>query len=68
MFVERVQALATLATAEAHVKEVIKDEDNKFFGKDIPIDLPIIDLKERECPSLLSLIGSTFISNLLAVV
>lgn len=39
-FVERVQELATLATAEAHMKTVIKEEDNKIFGKDIPIDLP----------------------------
>ena len=34
-FVENVQELATLATAEAHVKTVIEQEDNKIFGKDI---------------------------------
>ncbi len=39
-FVEHVQQLATLATAEAHMKAVIQEEDNKIFGKDIPIDLP----------------------------
>jgi hypothetical protein len=39
-FVEHVQELATLATAEAHMKAVIHEEDNKIFGKDIPIDLP----------------------------
>jgi hypothetical protein len=39
-FVENVQELATLATAEAHMKAVIHEEDNKIFGKDIPIDLP----------------------------
>ncbi len=39
-FVEQVQELATLATAEAYVKVVIKEEDNKIFGKDIQVDLP----------------------------
>ena len=39
-FVEHVQELATLATAEAHMKAVIQEEDNKIFGKDISIDLP----------------------------
>ncbi|OCA85983.1 hypothetical protein A8F94_14145 [Bacillus sp. FJAT-27225] len=39
-FVESVQELATLATAEAHMKTVIKEKDNKIFGKDIPLDLP----------------------------
>jgi hypothetical protein len=39
-FVERVQELATLATAEAHMKEVLHVKDNKIFGKDISIDLP----------------------------
>lgn len=38
-FVEHVQELATLATAEAHMKAVIYEEDNKIFGKDISIDL-----------------------------
>ena len=40
LFVEQVQELATLATAEAHVKVVIEQEDNKLFGKDIGVDLP----------------------------
>jgi hypothetical protein len=39
-FVEHVQELSTLATAEAHMKAVIKVEDNKIFGKDIAKDLP----------------------------
>jgi Protein of unknown function (DUF4230) len=39
-FVEQVQELATLATAQAHVKVVLEQEDNKLFGKDIPVDLP----------------------------
>ncbi|MEQ2528510.1 DUF4230 domain-containing protein [Bacillaceae bacterium CLA-AA-H227] len=39
-FVEHVQELATLATAEAHIKAVIKEEDNKIFGKDISKNLP----------------------------
>lgn len=40
LFVEQVKELATLATAEAHVKVVIEEEDNKLFGKDIGVDLP----------------------------
>lgn len=39
-FIEQVQELATLATAQAHVKVVIEQEDNKLFGKDIQVDLP----------------------------
>ncbi|WP_230632769.1 DUF4230 domain-containing protein [Paenibacillus athensensis] len=39
-FVEHVQELATLATAEAHMKAVIYEEDNKIFGKDISINFP----------------------------
>ncbi|UOY91116.1 DUF4230 domain-containing protein [Ectobacillus sp. JY-23] len=40
VFVEQVQELATLATVEAHMKEVIHEEDNKIFEKNISIDLP----------------------------
>lgn len=40
MFVEHVQELATLATAKAHTKAVIHEEDNKIFSKDISINLP----------------------------
>ncbi|MEH7248300.1 DUF4230 domain-containing protein [Neobacillus niacini] len=40
IFVENVQELATLATAEAHMKAVIQEEDNKIFGKDIAKNLP----------------------------
>ena len=39
-FVEQVQDLAVLATAEAHVKIITELEDNKLFGMDIQIDLP----------------------------
>lgn len=39
-FVEQVQELAILATAEAHVKVIIEQEDNKLFGKDITLNLP----------------------------
>ena len=39
-FVEQVQELATLATAEAHIKVIIEEEDNKLFGKDISVNLP----------------------------
>lgn len=39
-YVERVQKLATLATAEAYTKVVLQEEDNKILGKDISIDLP----------------------------
>lgn len=39
-FVEQIHELATLATAEAHVKVVIEEEDNKVFGKDIPVNFP----------------------------
>ncbi|MFD2446914.1 DUF4230 domain-containing protein [Bacillus sp. CGMCC 1.16607] len=39
-FVEQVQELATLATAEAHVKTIIEQQDNKLFGKDIQLNIP----------------------------
>ncbi|MFZ3590025.1 DUF4230 domain-containing protein [Bacillus sp. DJP31] len=39
-FVEHVQELATVATAEAHMKVVLHEEDNKIFSKDISINLP----------------------------
>ncbi|ATP42285.1 hypothetical protein CSE16_20965 [Solibacillus sp. R5-41] len=39
-FVEQVQDLATLATAEAHIKVIIEEEDNKLFGNDISVNLP----------------------------
>lgn len=40
IFVEQVQELAALATAEAYVYDIIEQEDNKIFGKDIPLNLP----------------------------
>ncbi|MER2107631.1 MAG: DUF4230 domain-containing protein [Solibacillus sp.] len=40
VFVEQVRDLATLATTEAHLKVVMKVEDNKLFGKNIPLNLP----------------------------
>ncbi|WP_147535270.1 DUF4230 domain-containing protein [Bacillus marasmi] len=39
-FVEQVQELATLATAKAHIKVVIEQEDNRFFGKEISMNFP----------------------------
>ncbi|MBM7618527.1 hypothetical protein JOC95_000369 [Bacillus tianshenii] len=39
-YVEQVQELATLATAEAHMKVVLREEDNTIFGKDISMNLP----------------------------
>ncbi|MBY0097511.1 DUF4230 domain-containing protein [Mesobacillus maritimus] len=38
--VESVQDLATLATAEAFVTTIIKEEDHKLFNKDINVNLP----------------------------
>ena len=40
IFVEQIQELATLATAEAHVTVVKKEEGNKLFGNNIPLNLP----------------------------
>ena len=39
-WLNNVQELSTLATAEAYMKGVLHVKDNKIFGKDIPIDLP----------------------------
>ncbi|GAA0335019.1 hypothetical protein GCM10008967_27310 [Bacillus carboniphilus] len=39
-FVEHIQDLATLATAEAHIKVILEQEDNKLFGKDIKWNIP----------------------------
>jgi hypothetical protein len=38
--VESIQKLATLATAQAHIKTVVSIEDKKLFGKSIPWDIP----------------------------
>jgi hypothetical protein len=38
--VEQVQDLASLATAEAFVTTVIKEEDNKLFNKEISLNIP----------------------------
>jgi len=40
VFVEQIQELATLATAEAHMKVIIEQEDNKLFGNDISVNFP----------------------------
>src|SRR5690606_26176787 len=40
VFVENVQELSTLATAEAHVKVIIEQEDNKLFGEEINVNFP----------------------------
>ncbi|WP_246521680.1 MULTISPECIES: DUF4230 domain-containing protein [Ornithinibacillus] len=39
-YVEQVQDLATLATAQAHLKVVIEQVDNKLFGNEISINFP----------------------------
>lgn len=39
-YVEQVQALATLVTAQAHLKVVIEQRDNKLFGNDISFNFP----------------------------
>jgi hypothetical protein len=38
--VESIQKLATLATAQGHIKTIVSQEDNKLFGKSIPWDIP----------------------------
>ncbi|MBW3114253.1 DUF4230 domain-containing protein [Bacillus sp. MCCB 382] len=39
-FVERIQDMSSLATAQGFVKAVIEQEDNQLFGKEINADLP----------------------------
>ncbi|WP_419639155.1 DUF4230 domain-containing protein [[Bacillus] enclensis] len=39
-FVERIQDMSSLATAQGFVKAVIEQEDNQIFGKEIGADLP----------------------------
>jgi hypothetical protein len=38
--VESIQKLSTLATAQAHIKTIVSEKDNKLFGKSIPWDFP----------------------------
>lgn len=40
VFIEQVHALATLATAEAHVKVILQQEDNELFGEKINFNIP----------------------------
>ncbi|WP_041966268.1 DUF4230 domain-containing protein [Mesobacillus selenatarsenatis] len=40
VFIEQVHGLATLATAEAHVKVILEQEDNELFGEKINFNLP----------------------------
>jgi len=40
IFIEQVHGLATLATAEAHVKVILEQEDNELFGEKISFNLP----------------------------
>ena len=40
VFVEQVQEIARIATAEAHITVTIEEEDNKLFGNNIPVNLP----------------------------
>lgn len=39
-FLERIQSINELATAEAYTKVVIKRQDNKIFGQEIGLELP----------------------------
>lgn len=39
VFVEQVKEIATLATAEAHLKVVLEEEDYKLFGAELPFEL-----------------------------
>ena len=39
-FLERMQDLNELSTAEAYSKVIIKREDNQIFGQDIGLDIP----------------------------
>ncbi|MFT9596403.1 DUF4230 domain-containing protein [Mesobacillus sp.] len=40
VFIEQVHGLATLATAEAHVKVILEQEDNEIFGGKISFNIP----------------------------
>ncbi|MBT2692047.1 DUF4230 domain-containing protein [Bacillus sp. ISL-55] len=40
VFIEQVHGLATLATAEAHVKVILEQEDNELFGEKINLNIP----------------------------
>lgn len=40
VFIEQVHGLATLATAEAHVKVILEQKDNEIFGEKINFDIP----------------------------
>ena len=40
VFIEQVHGLATLATAEAHVKVILEQEDNELFGEKIDLNIP----------------------------
>jgi hypothetical protein len=40
VFIEQVHGLATLATAEAHVKVIIEQKDNEFLGEKINFNIP----------------------------
>ncbi|USK70297.1 DUF4230 domain-containing protein [Peribacillus asahii] len=46
-FVEEVKELSTLATAEARMKTVLQEEDNKILGKDIPFNLDLPGTKRQ---------------------
>lgn len=46
-FVEEVKELSTLATAEARMKTVLQEEDNKILGKDIPFNLDLPGTKRE---------------------
>lgn len=39
-FLEQVQSISEVATAEMYTKVIVEREDNEFFGKSIGVDLP----------------------------
>lgn len=57
-YVERVQAIAKLATVEAHMKTVLQEENNKIFGSDIPFGLNLPGTKRE----LLLIVPATVIA------
>lgn len=46
-FVEQVKELSTLATAEARMKTVLQEKDNKILGKNIPFNLDLPGTKRE---------------------
>lgn len=40
VFIEQIHGLSSLATAEAHVKVILEQEDNEIFGEKINLNIP----------------------------